>query len=109
MHCSHFHRVVVIASTVVILLWALNSHYIKSQLPSWILYRKMSDAGRKGFSDKLSEGAKPQSEKSYGEQAKEFVTDQYDKLAGKAQPNEEKSTTQRAADAFSSGKDEAKK
>ena len=35
----------------------------------------MSDTGRKNFTDKASEALKPESEKSYLEQAKETITD----------------------------------
>ncbi|CAI4456523.1 ASN_collapsed_G0017180.mRNA.1.CDS.1 [Saccharomyces cerevisiae] len=35
----------------------------------------MSDAGRKGFGEKASEALKPDSQKSYAEQGKEYITD----------------------------------
>lgn len=57
----------------------------------------MSDAGRKDFSDKASEAIKPDSQKSYAEQAKETITDYLDKGASEAQ-GDQKSTTQKLGD-----------
>ncbi len=42
----------------------------------------MTDAGRKGMGDKLSETAKPDSQKSTLEKGQEAVTDGADKVAG---------------------------
>ena len=42
----------------------------------------MSDAGRKGMGDKISEGVKPDSQKSTLEQGKEQITGAADKAAG---------------------------
>ncbi|CCF57309.1 hypothetical protein KAFR_0C03170 [Kazachstania africana CBS 2517] len=67
----------------------------------------MSDVGRKDFGDKAKETIKPDSEKSYYEQGKEKVSDEYDKLAGKLQPEENKSTTQSLGDSAQRGKDSA--
>lgn len=68
----------------------------------------MSDTGRKDFSDKAAEAIKPDSQKSYAEQGKEFVTDKTDKVAGKLQPEQNKGAGQGVADAFQQGKDDAK-
>jgi Heat shock protein 9/12 len=42
----------------------------------------MSDTGRKGLGDKVSEGVTPDSQKSTLDQGKEAVTDTADKVAG---------------------------
>jgi Heat shock protein 9/12 len=42
----------------------------------------MTDAGRKGMGDKLSESVKPDSQKSTFEKGQEAVTDAGDKVAG---------------------------
>lgn len=68
----------------------------------------MSDAGRKNFTDKVSESVKPESEKSYLEQAKETVTDGVDKFAAKATPDEQKSFGQSVGDNVQQGHDDAK-
>lgn len=68
----------------------------------------MSDANRKNFSDKIAEGATPQSQKSYGQQAKEAVTDSADKLQRKVEPEQSKSTTQQLGDSISSGHEQGK-
>lgn len=67
----------------------------------------MSDVGRKDLSSKVEETVKPQSEKSYAEQAKEAVTDKYDQFARKAQPEDQKSYGQSIGDAVQQGKDKA--
>jgi Heat shock protein 9/12 len=46
----------------------------------------MSDTGRKGMTDKLSEGVTPDSQKSTLDKTKETVTDAGDKVAGLATP-----------------------
>lgn len=58
----------------------------------------MSDAGRKPLGDKISESLTPDTTKSLGQQAKEAITDKFDTAAGTAQPNQEKSFLQQAAD-----------
>lgn len=68
----------------------------------------MSDAGRKDFSEKLSEKAKPDSQKSYMEQGKEKVTDAADRVAGAMQPEEDKGVAQGVHDAAKRGKDDAR-
>lgn len=68
--------------------------------PTKVILRKMSDLGRKDFTDKVSESVKPNSEKSYVEKAKESVTDGADKLGKHAQPQSEKSYAQQAGDAL---------
>lgn len=67
----------------------------------------MSDAGRKDFSDKVSEGLKPDSQKSYLEQGKEKVTDAADRAAAAVTPEHEKGTAQGATDAAKRGKEDA--
>lgn len=67
----------------------------------------MSDVGRKDLSDKATEALKPDSEKSYAEQAKEKITDTYDDAAAAAQPDSQKSWGQTISDSISSGKDKA--
>ncbi|KAK9474216.1 heat shock protein 9/12-domain-containing protein [Dipodascopsis tothii] len=67
----------------------------------------MSDVGRKSMGDKFSESVKPDSQKSYGEQVKESVTDAYDNAARKMQPTEAKSTTQKMGDQFTESRDSA--
>ena len=67
----------------------------------------MSDSYRKDFYDKAAEKVKPDSQKSYAEQGKEFVTDQADKVAGKMQPEQEKGAFQGVNDAAHKGKSEA--
>lgn len=67
----------------------------------------MSDTGRKGFGDKASEALKPDSQKSYAEQGKEFVTDKADKVAGKVESNDNKGVFQGIHDSAQQGKDNA--
>jgi predicted ribosome quality control (RQC) complex YloA/Tae2 family protein len=69
----------------------------------------MSDAGRKNFSDKIQEAVTPQDQKSYGQQAKETVTDGIDKIQRNLQPDETKSSTQQLGDSIQSGHDEGKR
>ncbi|CAK9786112.1 heat shock protein 9/12 [Cutaneotrichosporon oleaginosum] len=61
----------------------------------------MSDIGRQGLGDKLASSAKPDSQKSYLEQAGDFVKDKADAVASAVQPQQEKSTTQKIGDAVS--------
>lgn len=68
----------------------------------------MSDAGRKDFSDKFAEKAKPDSQKSYTEQGKEKVTDAADRVAGAVQPEQDKGVAQGVHDAAKRGKDDSK-
>ncbi|BFZ60496.1 hypothetical protein YB2330_001532 [Saitoella coloradoensis] len=58
----------------------------------------MSDTGRKSFTDQLGDAAKPDSEKSYLEQAGDSVSGAYDRVAAAVVPNEQKSTTQKIGD-----------
>lgn len=67
----------------------------------------MSDAGRKDFSQKISEGVKPDSQKSYVEQGKEKVTDAADRVAGAVQPEKDKGIAQGTHDAAKRGKEDA--
>ncbi|KAH3668307.1 hypothetical protein OGAPHI_002061 [Ogataea philodendri] len=68
----------------------------------------MSDLGRKGFGDKVSEAVKPDSQKSTLEKTKETVTDQVDKVAGGVVPDNQKSFGQTLGDKAQSGADTAK-
>merc|ERR1712110_400967 len=65
-------------------------------------YTTMSQAGRKDFTDKLSEGVTPDSQKSTGEKLSEKATDAYDKVANAVEPESQKSTTQKVGDKFES-------
>lgn len=58
----------------------------------------MSDEHRKDFTQRAREDIIPDSDKSTGEKVKEKVTNAYDKVAGKVQPDETKSTSQRIYD-----------
>lgn len=58
----------------------------------------MADKGRKSFTKKAEENAIPQSEKSMGQRTKEQMTDSYDKMASKMQPESQKSYTQKLHD-----------
>ncbi|ODN86837.1 hypothetical protein L198_07200 [Cryptococcus wingfieldii CBS 7118] len=61
----------------------------------------MSDAGRQSLTDKATSAVKPDSEKSYVEQASDFVSGKLDAAASAVQPQEEKTTTQKVGDAIS--------
>lgn len=58
----------------------------------------MSDKGRKSFSKKMEEDTTPQEQKSMGERAKESVTNAYDKMASKMEPESDKSMSQKMHD-----------
>lgn len=62
---------------------------------------------RKDLSDKVSDSVTPNSQKSTLDSVKDQATGAYDKAAGSMQPEESKSTTQKASDTFSSGKGDA--
>ncbi|CDR46210.1 CYFA0S22e01288g1_1 [Cyberlindnera fabianii] len=68
----------------------------------------MSDATRKNFSDKVQENLTPESQKSFGQKAKEGVTDTLDKAQRDLQPDESKSGFQQLGDSISSGHDQGK-
>ncbi|ORY22434.1 heat shock protein 9/12 [Naematelia encephala] len=59
----------------------------------------MSDTGRESLTDKVTSAAKPDSEKSYVEQATDYVKGTLDSVASAVQPQQEKSTTQKIGDA----------
>ncbi|KAJ9124842.1 hypothetical protein QFC24_002771 [Naganishia onofrii] len=59
----------------------------------------MSDMGRQSLGDKASSAIKPDSEKSYIEQASDSVKGALDSVASAVQPQQEKSTTQKIGDA----------
>ncbi|KAH8089321.1 heat shock protein 9/12 [Filobasidium floriforme] len=61
----------------------------------------MSDMGRQSLGDKASAAVKPDSEKSYVEQATDYVKGTMDSVASTLQPQQEKSTTQKIGDAVS--------
>ncbi|CCE66189.1 hypothetical protein TPHA_0P00310 [Tetrapisispora phaffii CBS 4417] len=67
----------------------------------------MSDQGRKNFSEQIHEEFKPDSQKSYAEQGKEYISGTADKLQGKMTPNEDKGLAQGAHDSYQQGKSEA--
>ncbi|KAF2116691.1 chaperone/heat shock protein-like protein Hsp12 [Lophiotrema nucula] len=67
----------------------------------------MSDLGRKGLGDQAKEKATPDSQKSTLDQAKEGASGAYDRAASAVQPEENKSTSQKAGDTFRSGSDDA--
>ncbi|CAR28426.1 ZYRO0F03696p [Zygosaccharomyces rouxii] len=70
----------------------------------------MSDPTRKGFTEKVSENVKPQEQKSYLEQGKEYLTDSADKVQSKIHPEQDKSATQKVGDTLegkSGGKQES--
>jgi len=58
----------------------------------------MSDSARKDFGTKAKEGMTPDSSKSTVDKAKESITDTMDRVAGEAQPDSQKSTSQSAFD-----------
>lgn len=68
----------------------------------------MSDAGRKPFSDKVSEAVTPESQKSTFEKGKESVTGAVDGFAAKNVPDNQKSFGQTVADNVKAGHDDAK-
>lgn len=68
----------------------------------------MSDAGRKPFTDKVSEAITPESQKSTFEKGKEAVTDAVDGFAAKNVPDNQKSFGQTVADNVKAGHDDAK-
>ncbi|WVO18276.1 hypothetical protein L204_105988 [Cryptococcus depauperatus] len=59
----------------------------------------MADAGRQSFTDKAASAMKPNQEKSYVEQASDFVSGKMDAAASAVQPQHEKSATQKMGDA----------
>ncbi|KAK8846709.1 hypothetical protein IAR55_005796 [Kwoniella newhampshirensis] len=62
----------------------------------------MADAGRESLTDKATSAIKPDSEKSYVEQAGDYIRGTLDSVASAVQPQEEKSTTQKIGDAVTS-------
>ncbi|GHJ84765.1 hypothetical protein NliqN6_1167 [Naganishia liquefaciens] len=61
----------------------------------------MSDVGRQSLGDKAASAMKPESEKSYVEQASDAVKGAMDSVASAVQPQESKSTSQKIGDAVS--------
>lgn len=70
--------------------------------------QKMSDAGRKDFSSKLSEAVTPDSQKTNYDKVKESVTDAYDKAAANITPDNQKTFGQSVSDSIQKGHDDAK-
>lgn len=68
----------------------------------------MSDAGRKPFTDKVSEAITPESQKSTLEKGKEAVTNAVDGFAAKHTPDSQKSFGQTISDNAKAGSDDAK-
>ncbi|KAG2176732.1 hypothetical protein INT44_007396 [Umbelopsis vinacea] len=68
----------------------------------------MADAGRKDFSQQAKESLKPDSQKTYTEQAGEQLSSGVDRVQGAVLPNSEKSAHQSAFDSARGTKDDAK-
>ncbi|KAH8684838.1 putative 12 kDa heat shock protein [Tricladium varicosporioides] len=66
----------------------------------------MSDIGRKGLGEQVSEKVTPQSQKSTFQVASENVTGVGDKIMGAVQPSGNKSTTQKVGDSAHSNSDD---
>ncbi|WVR04384.1 hypothetical protein IAU60_001386 [Kwoniella sp. DSM 27419] len=60
----------------------------------------MSDMGRQSLTDKATSAVKPDSEKSYVEQATDMAKGALDSVASVLQPQQEKTTTQKVGDAL---------
>ncbi|TKA44814.1 hypothetical protein B0A49_13302 [Cryomyces minteri] len=74
----------------------------------------MSDMGRKGLGDQVSDKLTPDSQKSTLDKASDTASGLGDKVAGAVQPDSQKSTTQKSttqkmADSTRSGGDDAQK
>ncbi|KAL1408459.1 hypothetical protein Q8F55_005271 [Vanrija albida] len=61
----------------------------------------MADAGRQSLTDKAGAALKPDSQKTYLEQAGDAIKGAADSVASAVQPQQEKSTTQKIGDAVS--------
>lgn len=61
-------------------------------------------AGRKNFSDKISEATTPESSKGTGQKIKESFTDKYDKGAKQVETDEDKGIFQKISDTISGNK-----
>ncbi|ODQ68234.1 hypothetical protein NADFUDRAFT_44850 [Nadsonia fulvescens var. elongata DSM 6958] len=68
----------------------------------------MSDAGRKDFSSQVHDTLKPDSQKGYLEKLGDDAGQAYDKAASAVQPNEFKSTSQKAGDTVRDNTNDAK-
>lgn len=68
----------------------------------------MADEGRKGFMQQAKETAKPESQKTYTEQAGEQLSSGVDRAKGAVMPESEKSAHQQAFDSTRGQKDDAK-
>jgi len=79
----------------------------RTQFNSTVKSIKMSDTGRKDFTEQVSDKITPDSQKSFTEKASENVSGTYDKAASSLQPESEKSTTQELGDSTRSGADDA--
>ncbi|GAO47807.1 hypothetical protein G7K_2005-t1 [Saitoella complicata NRRL Y-17804] len=68
----------------------------------------MSDFGRKDLTEQVHDKVKPDSQKSYLEQAGDALSGAYDRVAAAVVPAENKSTSQSAADSLRGTNDDAK-
>ncbi|KAK6909189.1 hypothetical protein I203_103206 [Kwoniella mangroviensis CBS 8507] len=66
----------------------------------------MSDTGRQSLTDKAGAALKPDSEKTYLEQAGDTIKGKSDSAASSAQPQSQKSFTQEIGDAVSGNQNE---
>ncbi|KAK1922302.1 heat shock protein 9/12-domain-containing protein [Papiliotrema laurentii] len=66
----------------------------------------MSDFGRQSLGDKAGAAMKPDSQKSYLEQAGDAIKGKTDSAASTAQPESQKSYTQQAGDMLSGNKND---
>jgi len=66
----------------------------------------MSDTGRQSFTDKAEASPKPDSQKTLGEQAGDYVKGTSDSIASTVQPQGEKSTSQKVGDSVSGNSNE---
>ncbi|KAI9633864.1 heat shock protein 9/12-domain-containing protein [Dioszegia hungarica] len=66
----------------------------------------MSDMGRQSLGDKAGAALKPDSQKSYLEQATDTIKGKADSAASSGQPESQKSFTQQAGDAISGNQNE---
>jgi hypothetical protein len=65
----------------------------------------MADAGRKDFSQQVKESVKPDSQKTYTEQAGEQLSSGMDRAKGATMPESQKSSHQSAFDSMRGKKD----
>lgn len=68
----------------------------------------MTDAGRKDFTQSMKETVKPESQKTYTEQASEQLSSGVDRAKGAVMPDSEKSAHQQAFDSTRGQRDDTK-